>query len=639
VLERRVGPAEVLGFIELVEPRPKRGGRATLRVTAIAGLDASATPRRVRIRLTRAADSLKPGDAVRLTAMLTPHPAPALPDGHDFARSSYFDGIGAVGYALSAPRPDPAAGQPPMSLQVEAAIASLRQVISRRITAALPGEGGAIADALITGERGGISEATNNAFRDSGLFHILSISGLHMTIMAGAVFIAIRLLLAAVPRLALRAPVKKLAAVAAALAALAYLLISGGSFATVRSWIMISIMFLAVLLDRPAISVRNVALGALAIMAIAPESLLDVGFQMSFAAVLALVATYEAIRAPDDRQRESTTGWGLRGTLLFFGGIVLATLVASAAVAPFAAYHFHKSQQYAVLANLIAIPVCNVIVLPAALATLVLMPLGLEAGPLWIMGQGIGLMVWCAETVARIPGAVGHVPAIPTASFALMVGGGLWLCLWRTRWRLLGLATIAAGIGTAPTLARPDILVGRDGSLLAARVDGQSLSAINSGGATFELQRWLESDGDARNPRSVASGDAFRCDALGCTAKVKGIVVSLAREPAALADDCARAGVLVMTFPRPRGCRSAGMVIDFFDMHGKGTHAVYLGDGGAMRIETVGDARGDRPWTRAGPRPSRSTRAPSATTRRETEPRDAQSDGDGAPGTDADEPQ
>jgi competence protein ComEC len=403
---------------------------------------------------------------------------------------------------------------------------------------------------------------------------------------------------------------------------------------------MISIMFLAVLLDRPALSVRNVALGALAITALAPESLLEVGFQMSFAAVLALVAAYEAIRAPDDQQRGSGGSWGLRGTVLFFGGIVLATLVASAAVAPFAAYHFHKSQQYAVIANLIAIPVCNVFVMPAALATLVLMPLGLEAGPLWLMGQGIGMMVWCAETVARIPGAVAHIPAIPTASFALMVAGGLWLCLWRTRWRLLGLAVIAAGIAIAPMQTRPDILVGRDGSLLAARVDGEELSAIAGGGASFELQRWLDSDGDARNPRSVTSTDRFRCDALGCTAKVKGVVVSLAREPAALADDCARAGILVLTFPRPRGCRPAGLAIDFFDMHRKGTHAIYLGDG-TIRMETVGDARGDRPWTRAGPRPSRSTQPASPTGRSPAEPRDARSDGSGASGTDADadEPQ
>jgi competence protein ComEC len=604
MLERRIGPVEVRGFLELVEPRARRGERLTVRVISIRGLAAQETPRRVRVRLGRLVPGLVPGQAVRFSAVLSPPAVPALPGDYDFARTAYFAGIGGVGYALAPPQTDAAAGPAPLRLEIEAVIAGVRQLIGRRITAALPGEHGAIANALITGERGGISEATNDAFRDSGLFHILSISGLHMTIMAGAVFLAIRLMLAAVPSIALTFPVKKIAALAAAMVALAYLLISGGSFATVRSWIMISIMFLAVLLDRPAVTLRNVALGALAIMVLVPESLFDVGFQMSFAAVLALVACYEAIQARREQREDDRSAGVVWGTLLFFGGIVLATLVASAAVAPFAAYHFHKSQQYAVLANLVAIPVCNVIVLPAALATLVLMPLGLEAGPLWIMGQGIGLMLWCAETVADIPGAVAHIPAIPTASFGLMVAGGLWLCLWRTRWRLLGLAALATGIGLAPTLVHPDILVGRDGELVAVRSSSSALSAIARSGAAFELQRWLEHDGDARSPHAAAKGEAFRCDAAGCTAKVKGVLVAVARHPAALADDCARAAVLILNFPRPKGCRSEGTVIDFFDLRSKGTHAIYLHDG-SMRFTTVADARGERPWTQPGRRSPR----------------------------------
>jgi competence protein ComEC len=602
VLERRIGPVEVRGFLELVEPRATRGQRLTVRVTAIRGLLTDETPFRVRVR-TPAMAGLVPGEAVRLTAMLAPPALPALPGDYDFARTAFFAGLGGVGYALARPQLDPSAGPPPLRLQFGAMIARLRQSISRRITAALPGESGAIADALITGERGAISEATNSAFRDSGLFHILSISGLHMTIMAGAVFFAIRLVLAAVPAIALRFPVKKWAAVAAAAAALAYLLISGGSLATVRSWVMISIMFLAVLLDRPAVALRNVALGALVIMILVPESLFDAGFQMSFAAVLALVATYEAIRERMERHDDMARVGPVRGTLYFFGGIVLSTLVASAAVAPFAIYHFHQSQQFAVLANLIAVPVCNVVVLPAALVTLLLMPLGLEAGPLWVMGQGIDAMLWCAHTVARMPGAVARIPAVPDASFALMAAGGLWLCLWRTRWRILGLGSLAAGIGLAPTLTPPDILVGRDGELVAVRTKAAGLVAVAGRGTSFELQRWLEHDGDPRSSRAAAKAEGFRCDALGCTATVKGVLVAVARHPAALADDCGRAGILVLSFPRPKSCRTQGTVIDFFDVRNKGTHALYL-RGGAVHITTVRDARGERPWTRAATRAS-----------------------------------
>ena len=365
VLQARVGPIDIYGHVELVEPRAAEGQRLTVRVTAMEKHEAQAWPARVRVRMMAENAALKPGDPVHLRATLSPPPGPALPGDYDFARAAWFQGLGAVGYARSAARVEPNSAQPPLSLQVSAAIARVRQAIGRRVVAALPGETGAIANALITGERGGITETTNQAFRDSGLFHILSISGLHMVIMAGAVFLSIRLLLAAIPSIALRYPIKKWAAAGAMLGALGYLLISGAAFATVRSYIMISIMFLAVLLDRPALALRNVALAALLILVLWPESLLDAGFQMSFAAVVALVAAYEWLRVRDEARGRAQHRGVLGRAALFFGGIVTSTLVAGFAVAPFGVYHFHNTQQFAILANLLAIPACNLIVMPA----------------------------------------------------------------------------------------------------------------------------------------------------------------------------------------------------------------------------------------------------------------------------------
>src|SRR5262245_23888020 len=444
-------PIALYGYIEHVEPRPGKTQRLTIRVRTMEQHEADAWPARVRVVVRAASKALWPGDAVRIKATLNPPPGPSLPGDYDFARAAWFSGLGAVGSADGAAEIDANAPSPPLGLRVAAAVARVRQAIGDRIVAALPGEAGAIANALITGERGGISEATNQAFRDSGLFHILSISGLHMVIMAGAVFLSIRLALAAIPAIALNYPIKKWAATGAMLGALGYLMISGAAFATVRSYIMISVMFLAVLLDRPAIALRNVALAALAILVVWPESLLDAGFQMSFAAVVALVATYEWLQlrrgAGDAPARR---GW-LGGVLVFLGGILTTTLVASLAVAPFGIYHFHNTQQFAMLANLLAIPICNLVVMPAALATLLAMPLGLEAAPLWLMGLGIDAMVWCAHVVSGLPGAVGRVPAIPTSAFALIVVGGLWGALWGTRWRLLGIVPIALGLMLAPT--------------------------------------------------------------------------------------------------------------------------------------------------------------------------------------------
>src|SRR5262245_55757443 len=599
VLQRQVGPVDVYGFIELIEPRPTKGQRLTLRVTALEKHEAQEWPARVRVRTMTEAADLEPGDAIRLKATLSPPSGPALPGDYDFARAAWFQGLGAVGYATAAPEKVASSVEPPLGLRVTAAVARLRQAIGRRVTEALPGQAGAIANALITGERGGISETTNQAFRDSGLFHILSISGLHMVIMAGAVFFSIRFLLAAVPAIALRYPIKKWAAAAAMLGAFGYLTISGAAFATVRSYIMISIMFLAVMLDRPALALRNVALAALAILLVWPESLFDPGFQMSFAAVVALVAAYEWLRQREEQRAAVTMRGSLRRLLLFFGGIVTSTLIASLAVAPFGIYHFHNTQQFAILANLIAIPICNVIVMPAALATLVAMPFGLEAGPLRVMGWGIEAMVWCANWVAGLPGAVGRVPAIPTHAFVLVVVGGLWCALWGTRWRLLGLVPIVLGLVLAPTGRRPEVLIGRSGSIVAVRTDAGQLSALAGRGANVELARWLEHDGDARPPAEVAKGQAFRCDAHGCTARVKGMLLAVANSPPALRDDCTAAAILVVKFAKPKGCNPAGVVIDIGDLGSRGAHALAI-EGGRVRVETVADARGDRPWAPKG---------------------------------------
>lgn len=599
VLERQFGLAEVRGFIELVEPRSGRGQRITLRLVAFAGLSKARMPYRIRVRTMVAIPGLKPGDGLRIKATLGPPGIPALAGDYDFARAAWFNGMGGIGYSLSKPARDPDLGPPPAWLQFWAGIERIRLAIGTRITEGLPGERGAIANGLITGERGAISQATNDAYRDSGLFHILSISGLHMVIMAGAVFWVVRALLALVPLIALRYPIKKIAAVAATIAALGYLLISGSSPATVRSWITISMMFFAVLLDRPAVSLRNVALSALMILVVFPENLFDVGFQMSYAAVVALVTVYEWLRERAEARGPVQPRPAILTGLLFFGGIILTTLIASASVAPLAAYYFHKSQQYAVLANLIAIPICNIVVMPAALATLIVMPFGLEVWPLWLMGAGIDAMTWIAYAVARLPGAVGRIPAIPTVAFGLMITGGIWLCLFRTRLRLAGLALIAAGLGVAPLRDKPDVLIGRDGNLVAVRTAAGTLSSMPAKGGMFELTRWLEHEADARPAREVAAADAFRCDSTGCTTTVRGKVLAVSTHPAAVADDCVRAHILVLTFPQPSACTMVrGPVIDFFAARAAGTIALFI-DGDRVRMSTVAQARGDRPWARS----------------------------------------
>lgn len=606
VLAKPIRDAVVTGYVTRFERRADNARRITLDVIELAGLEAHRTPVRIRVRLPANDRGIAPGTAVRLRARLSAPPAPALPQGYDFARAAFFQRLGAVGFALSEPsvlEAPPA----PLSVRVAAAVQQLRSHIGQRIAAALPGEGGAMANALMTGERGGISEATNDLYRDAGIFHILSISGLHMAIMGGSVFFAVRLLLAAIPRVALNFPIKKWAALAAALTTFAYLLISGGAHPTVRSFIMISVMFLAILLERPALALRNVAIAAAIILALAPESLFNAGFQLSFAAVAALIGAYEAHTSRIRRQRQRDApqpGAGLlrrslRGIWLLLAGTVVTTVIAGIATAPFAAFHFHTSQQYSVLTNMLAIPVSNLIVMPAALAAFVAMPAGLEVWPLQVMGFGIDLMTWSARQVVALPGAVWPVSAYPEAALQLMIAGGLWFLIWRRARRWLGVLVALIGVYVATTGRRADALVDPSGALVAIRDAEGQLAAMKARRGRYAFGRWLEADGDARRVEQAWSRAPFRCDLEGCVARLGKRQVALPRSPAALVDDCRHADVLIITFPKPVGCGTTATVLDYPTLRQGGTHALYIETDGALRIETVEQFRGRRPWTLA----------------------------------------
>lgn len=595
VLAKQLGSVSVRGVVELVEPKADGGERITLRPAAIERLMPDELPRRIRVRIRENAGGLKPGDHVELTALLTPPPRAALPGGYDFARYAWFRGIGAVGYATTPPQrvaPDEPASLPAW---LEERLANLRKTIGDRVTEALPGETGAVATALITGERGGIPDETNEIYRAAGIYHILSISGLHMAIMGGSVFFALRFCLALWPAVALRFPIRKWAAAGAMLGTFGYLLISGATFATVRAFLMIMVMFFAILVDRRAIALRNVALAAFVLLILFPECVIDPGFHMSFAAVIALVASYEAItrrlRLVGDWQ-----GQAMRFAF-FFPGIVLSTVIASAAIAPFAIYHFHQIQHYAVLANLAAVPVCNMLVMPAALATLLMMPLGLEALPLTLMGFGIDLMTASARWVAGLSGAVSYVPAVPDAAIILVAAGGLWLALMSQPWRWAGLVAIAAGIAVAPTAEHPAVLVGNSANLVLIRGPDGRLHGLAGPRDSYDVAQWLARDGDARRYADVTRGPALDCDRQGCVGLVQGKTVAIARHPAALRDDCQKADVLIVAGRRPRFCLKPTLIIDSRSVEREGTHAVYIDPSGAMRVETVNAATGKRPWS------------------------------------------
>jgi len=484
--------------------------RVLLDRVVIYGRDPRDIPARVRVALLAAdrAQAPRPGQRVRVYARLLPPGEPVEPGAFDFRLRAFFARLGAVGYARGAALVVP--GAPPSGPLDRLALWLARQrvQIADALVAALPGPRGAFAAAIVVGDRSNIDEVDAEALRASNLAHLLAISGLHMGLLTGLVFAFMRLLLAALPGGLAGVSAKKAAAVAALLAGLGYLMLSGATVATQRAFVMVAVAFTAVLLDRPAITLRGLALAAAVVLALRPVSLMDVGFQMSFAATAALVAGYEEVR------RRSQAHWGATGgrrrprlgrvVVLYLAGLVFTSVVAGAATAPYAAYHFNRVAPYGLPANLAAVPAMGLVIAPAAIAAAVLAPLGLEAPALWLMGEGIAWVLKVAHAIAALPGAVRPVPAAPEAVLALVTLGGLWLVLWRGRLRLAGLAGIGAALVLwAGAPQRPEVLIA-PGARLIGVLGPAGRVLDHSRAQSFAAETWLRRDGDSA-AQSVAA--------------------------------------------------------------------------------------------------------------------------------------
>ena len=472
------------------------------------------------------------------------------------------------------------------TVSADLVVDAVRSRAVARIRAAQPGEAGAVAAALLVGERDGLSQTTVDDLRVAGLAHLLAISGLHMMLLAGTAFFAARALLALSPTLALSRPIRKWAAVAALLVATVYLALSGGAVATMRAYVMAVVMFTAILVDRPAISMRNLALAAFAVLLVEPESVTEPGFQMSFGAVMALIAAWEIwngrarVRLDDDPLPGGRlAAWPLRAAL----AVAFTSLVAGLATAPFAAYHFERIASYSLLGNLLAAPLVSLVIMPFGLLTLVVMPFGIEAAPLAVMAWGIDTLLAIAGWVAHLPGAEMPAPRIAPACLCLIAGGLLWTCLWRRPWRLAGVAAMLAGVALIPVLADPpDILVAPDGKAIAVRDASGTLRVAGSRYGAYVVEQFLDKE-TAPPETTAALREGVACDEVACVlGGADGLRVSLVTDPLAFAEDCRRADLLVTPLPAPADCAAERMI---------DTDALARGGAHAVRVATTPEGR------------------------------------------------
>lgn len=595
VLAQRWGPAELTARVVYAEIRPE-GRRLVLDRVTLPGTAPAATPAQIRVRVGDERD-LRPGDRVALRAILFPPPPPAAPGAYDFQFQAWFARLGAVGTAQGPVRVLSRGDVGGFTLWLNA----MRQATVERVMAAIPGPAGAVAAAILTGEQGAIPNEVLGWMRDSGLAHILSVSGLHISMVAGIVFLIVRRGLALVPPVALRFPIKKWAAGAAFVAISFYTVFTGTQVPTARSWIMASIVLFAILIDRTALTMRLVAWAAVAVLLIQPDSVVGPSFQMSFAAVVALIAAWEAARGVLTRWR-ADAGIARRAALALTAA-AMTSLVAGLASAPFALYHFNRFTLYGLIANMIVIPLTGLVIMPAAVLAFLLLPLGVDGPALWIMGQGVDGMIAVGRWVAGWDGAATLLPAMPVWAVVLVALGGLWLAIWQRRPRLFGTGAIAVGLASMVFVRGPDVLVSGDGRLIAVRgADGQlHMSGRGRGGLTRET--WLRRDGQegaqGLPAQGISDDGRFACDRDGCVYTARGHVVAFSRRAEAMAEDCRLATVLVALATRPRDCIGPRFTIDRVALTRDGGHAIWLEDSGDARALSVNGARGERPWVRA----------------------------------------
>lgn len=595
------GPIRFTGFVEARERRAT-ADRVVLYVTAAEGRGLAQVPQRVRLSLPRGSAPPE-GSPVSQLARLLPPLGPAMPGAHDFGRKPWFEGIGAVGFGLGRPRPARILTPPPFSVKAAAAIAGVREALAARIRAVLSGPSADIAVALVTGERASIAPQVEESMRQSGLTHVLSISGLHMAMVAGTLFALVRGGLALFPPLALAFPVKSMAAGVALLGSAGYLALSGNDEPAQRSFIMAAVVLLGIVLGRAALNLRTVAVAGVLVLALSPVSVLDPGTQMSFAATLALVAAYERGRPLfAHRPAEGLPARLLLKILAFFGALAFTSLVAGLATAPFGAMHFQRLAPYGLLANLIAMPAVSALVMPFGLLGVLLLPFGWDSLAWPVMGAGIDIMRAVSDHVAALPGADVRTQAVGTGAAGLAALALAMACLLRGSLTFLALLPALGAVIVAGPPPRFDVLVAPDARTVAVRGPDGTLSIAGASSNRFLAEQWLGREGDTRKATERSLASAFRCTRSLCTAPLPGGgAIALVRRADGLPTAC-RTAEFVVSALRPAGPCPA-RIFSPGSMEVSGTLGLIRAPDGAWREVASRPPRTDRPWMPRLPAP------------------------------------
>lgn len=593
-----IAKPEVVSLLGKVVSREEQPAQDRVRLVLATSDPASGLAMRIRVNVAREYDHPEAveGATVRMRARLMPPAPPMVPGSYDFARAAWFGGIGATGSAL---------GKVEIAGAGHAAgwLSRMQRQLSRHIHDQIPGSAGGIAAAFASGDRGGISAADEQAMRDSGLTHLLSVSGLHVSaVIAGGYFLTLTLL-ALWPWLALRVRLPIVAAGGGALAGIGYTLLTGAQLATVRSCAGAILVMLALVLGREALSIRLLAVAAMLVMLLWPEAVIGPSFQMSFASVLAIISLHASapVRSFMAHREEGWLKRRLRGLAM-----LLATgLVIELALMPIAFFHFHRSGVFGALANVVAIPLTTFVSMPLIALALFLDIAGLGAPAWWLAGKSLELLLALAHLVASQPGAVSRLPAMGSGPFLLFVAGGLWLAMWRGKVRLWGLVPAAAAALTMAWVRPPDVLVSGDGRNVGIVGEtGEKLLVLREGRSDYARQNLSEVAGMSGEviafddwPGAICSED-FCAIAIERGGRTWHLLLSrgnLNVPERDLSAACAASDIVIADRWLPRSCRPGMLKADRALLSRTGGLAIDLGKG---RITTVAQSQGQHGWWR-----------------------------------------
>ncbi|MEM7216444.1 MAG: ComEC/Rec2 family competence protein [Pseudomonadota bacterium] len=607
-IERQM-TAVVTGIILGIDQNRRGSPRMILKPTSIEGLSEEQLPKKIRVSSAAGKVQYHTGMQLMGLARIQPVSGPVYPGSYDFSFFGWFNGLGGSGFFMGKPeivtRSNALTAREKMTVMINA----VRDGIEQRVIAAMPETSGNVAVALITGDKSRIPENVQQSLRNTGLAHILAISGLHMALVTLTLIACIRFIFSFFPNVVLHYPVKKWAVCFGFVAATLYLFLSGFGIATQRAWIMISVMLLAVLLDKRAITMRSVAVSACIILLVSPESLFAPGFQMSFAAVAALVSGYEVLTKRRRERAENSfspvgTSLVARATSGITGhvsGLVVTSLIAGTATAFVAAWHFHQVAPLGLLANVLAMPIVGFIIMPFALFSMLLMPYGLEAIALWPVDYGITWVIEIARWVDSLS-PVG-IPGLMPGNSLLVFGMSLAiLTLFRTWFRMLAFVPVLIFLPLMKFPERPDVLVSENGRAIAILEEGEAISLLYPRRNQFVTNIWSKawSGGRVSDPEIAKE----YCNSERCISTLRsGHRLHIVYDPDLLKSSCNQADILIAPRLWWVNCRARKpeLILKRYDFEQRGSHAIYIDSAKhqmpAITVQT-GLPDSTRPWSR-----------------------------------------